>query len=157
MKKAVERHEEVASAKLNFDKSEGLRLGVWRGGVPLQGPFRWSDGPVRIIGVWFEPGFRLELNWLEVQARIEARVSTWLRRRLSLKDRAEACIVFIFLLILYRLSVLPLLKIHRLELIQFLSKFLWRDRKPMIRKQVCYQRSRNGNLGMPDLESNLAR
>ena len=40
MKKAVARYEEVAGAKINFDKSEGPWLGAWRGGVPLPGPFR---------------------------------------------------------------------------------------------------------------------
>ena len=37
MKKAVERYEKVASAKINLDKSKDLRLGAWRGGVPCQG------------------------------------------------------------------------------------------------------------------------
>ena len=40
VKKAVERYEKVAGAKVNFDKSEGLQLGAWRRGVPLPGPFR---------------------------------------------------------------------------------------------------------------------
>ena len=35
VKKAVERYEEVAGAKINFDESEGLRSDAWRGGVPL--------------------------------------------------------------------------------------------------------------------------
>ena len=47
---------------------------------------------------------------LEVRAKVEAQVGTWLRRRLSLKGRAEVCAVHIFPLILYRLSVLPLSK-----------------------------------------------
>ena len=51
MKEAVARYEKVAGAKVNFDKSEGLRLGAWRGSVPLPGPIFWSDGPVRILGV----------------------------------------------------------------------------------------------------------
>ena len=38
--------------KVNFDKSEGLRLGAWTGSNTLPGPFHWSDGPVRILGVW---------------------------------------------------------------------------------------------------------
>ena len=60
VKEAVVRYEKVAGAKFNFDKSEGLRLGFWIGSVPLPGPFRWSDGPVRILGVWFGPGLQLE-------------------------------------------------------------------------------------------------
>ena len=51
---AVERYEKVAGAKVNFDKSEGLRLGAGVRERALPGPFRWSDGPVRILGVWFE-------------------------------------------------------------------------------------------------------
>ena len=62
MKKAVERYEEIAGVKINFDKSEGLRFGAWRGGVLLSGPFQWSDGPFRILGVWFGPRPQLERN-----------------------------------------------------------------------------------------------
>ena len=40
VKETVSRYEKVAGAKVNFDKSEGLRLGAWRGSVPLPGPFR---------------------------------------------------------------------------------------------------------------------
>ena len=60
VKKAVSEYERIAGAKVNFDKSEGLRLGAWRGSNILPGPFRWSDGPVRILGVWFGPSFQLE-------------------------------------------------------------------------------------------------
>ena len=51
VKMAAERYEKVAGAKVNSDKSEGLWLGVWRGGVPLPRPFRWSDGSICILGV----------------------------------------------------------------------------------------------------------
>ena len=60
MKKAVERYEKLAGATVNFDKSEGLQLGAWRGAIPLPGPFRWSDGPICILGVWFGPSLQLQ-------------------------------------------------------------------------------------------------
>ena len=66
VKKAVARYEQVAEAKVNLDKSEGLRLGVWRGGVSLPGLFRWCDSLVRILGVWFGSDLQLERNWSEV-------------------------------------------------------------------------------------------
>ena len=50
VKKAVGEYERIAGAKVNFDESEGLRLGAWRGSDTLPGPFRWSDGPVCILG-----------------------------------------------------------------------------------------------------------
>ena len=55
VKEAVVKSERIARAKVNFDKSEGLRLGAWRGSNTLPGPFHWSDGPIRILRVWFGP------------------------------------------------------------------------------------------------------
>ena len=121
VKKAVSEYERIAGAKVDFDKSERLRLGAWRGSNTLPGPFRWSDGPVRILGVWFGPELQLERNWSEIQAKVNAQVGIWLSRRLSLKGRAEACAVYVFPLILYRLAVLPLPKVHRLALQRSLS------------------------------------
>ena len=60
VKKAVEKYDKVAGAKVNFDKSEGLQLGAWKSGVPLPGPFGWSDEPVHLLRVWFGPSLRLE-------------------------------------------------------------------------------------------------
>ena len=153
VKEEVVEYERIAEAKVNFDKSEGLRLGAWRGSNTLPGPFRWSDGPIRILGVWFGPDLQLERNWSEVHAQVNAQVGIWLSRRLSLKGRAEACAAYVFPLILYRLAVLPLPKAHRLALQRSLSRLVWGGARPMVRRQVCIQRTRNGGLGMPDLES----
>ena len=146
VKEAVVEYERIAGAKVNFDKSEGLRLGAWRGSNTLPRPFRWSDGPIRILGVWFGPDLQLERNWSEVQTKVNAQVGIWLSRRLSLKGRTEACATYVFPLILYRLAVLPLPKERRLALQQSLSRLLWGGARPMVRR-------RNGGLGMPNLES----
>ena len=135
--KPVKRYKEVAGAKINFDKREGLRLRAWTGDIPLPGPFRWSDGSIRILGVWFRPGLQLEQNWLEVQAKVEVQVGTWLQRCVSLNGQAEVCAVYIFPLILSWLSMLPRLKVPQLALIQSLSKLLWGDQKLMVHTQVC--------------------
>ena len=49
VKKAVGEYERIAGAKVNFDKSEGLWLGAWRGSDTVPGPFRWSDVPVSML------------------------------------------------------------------------------------------------------------
>ena len=153
MKKTVGKYERVAGAKVNFDKSEGLQLGAWKGSDTLPGPFRWSNRPIRILGVWFGPDLKLERNWSEVQAKVNTQVGTWLSRRLSLKDRVEASAVYVFPLILYRLTVLPLPRACRLALQSSLSRLFWGGRRPMVRRQVCIHRTRNGGLCMLDLES----
>ena len=111
VKEAVVEYERIAGAKVNFDKSEGLRLGAWTGSNTLSGPFRWSHGPIRILGLWFGPDLQPERNWSEVHDKVNAQVGIWLS-----KGRAEACAVYVFPLILYRLAVLPLPKPRRLAL-----------------------------------------
>ena len=76
MKKVVARYEQIAGVKINFDKSEGLRLGAWRGGVPLPRPFRGSNGLMCILEVWFGLGLQLERNSSEVQAKVDVQVGT---------------------------------------------------------------------------------
>ena len=76
-----------------------------------------------------------------------------LRRRLSLKGRVKVCVVYVFPLIFYCLSVLPLSKNHRLALQRSLSKSFWRSPRAMVRKKDCCQHPRNGGLCMPDLEN----
>ena len=146
VKKVVGEYKQIAGANVSFDKSEGLQLGAWRGSDTLTGPFRWSYRPVRILKVWFKPDLQLERNWSEVQAKVNAQVRICLLRRLSLKGRAEACAMYVFPLILYRLAVLPLPKAHRLALQQSLSRLLWRGARPIVRRQVCIQRTRNGGV-----------
>ena len=144
-KKAVGEYEWIAGAKVNFDKSEGFRLGACSSSDTLPGSFRWSGWPVRLLGVWFGLDLLLERNWSEVQAKVNAKVGIWLLRRSSLK--------YVFPLILYRLAVLPLPKARQLALQRSLSRFLWGDARPVVRRQVCIQCTCNGDLGLPDLES----
>ena len=96
---------------------------------------------------------QLERNWLEVRAQVEVHVVVWLRRWFFLKGRAEVCAVYLFPLIFCRLSVLPLPKDHRVALERSLFKLFWKSTSPMVRRQVCYERPRDGDLGMPGLES----
>ena len=133
--------------------SERKSLRTWRAAFPGQDPSAGVMDPSASLGLWFGPSLQLKRNWLEVGAKVEAQVGTRFRRRLSLRGKAEVCAVYIFSLILYRLSVLPLPRGHRLVLIQSHSKLLWSDRKPVVCRLFCCQRPRNGGLGMPDLES----
>lgn len=57
--------ERLAETKINCNISSGLQSNSLRG-VALPVPFIWTDDSVRILGVWFEPDFRLVKNCSEV-------------------------------------------------------------------------------------------
>ena len=59
--KEIGRYETLTGAKINREKSVGLRLGSWKGSA-LPGSFIWNDGLCKILG----PDLQLEKNWSEV-------------------------------------------------------------------------------------------
>ena len=61
MSKEIGRYEAVTGAKINREKSVGLRLGSWKG-CALPGSFIWKDGSCKILG----PDLQFEKNWSEV-------------------------------------------------------------------------------------------
>ena len=150
--KEIGRYEAVTGAKINRDKSVGLRLGSWKG-CALPGPFIWKDGPCKILGVWFGPDLQLEKNWSEVLEKVVAATELWLRRRLSLKGRAEVCCSHIYSLAVYRLSVLPIPATILFKLERILFRFLWAERHPLVRREICFLHPSEGGLGVPNVEA----
>ena len=119
----------------------------------LPGPFHWSDRPICIFAGVARARSPTTAKFVGVPGKGKEHVGTWLQRCLSLRGRAEACDVYVFPLILYRLSVLPLPKGPQVALQRSFSKMLWRGRKPWVRRQICCQRPCNRGLGMPNLVS----
>ena len=146
--KEIGRYEAVTGAKINREKSVGLRLGSWKG-CALPGPFIWKDGPCKILG----PDLQLEKNWSEVLEKVVTATELWLRRRLSLKGRAEVCCLHIYSLVVYRLSVLPIPCTILFKLERILFQFVWAKRFPLMRWEICYLHLSEGGLGVPNVET----
>ena len=142
----------MTGAKINREKSVGLRLGSLKG-CALPDPFIWKDGPCKILGVWFGPDLQLEKNWSEVLEKVVAATELWLRRRLSLKGRAEVCYSHIYSLVVYRLSVLPIPPTILFKLERILFQFIWAKRFSLVQREICYLHPSEGGLGVPNVET----
>lgn len=102
LQRTTEQHEKLMEAKINRNKSYSLRLIAWKY-VALLGPFRWTDDPDSIFGVWFEPDLHLEKNCSDLQRNVGVAIWTWLRTRLSLAQKYS---VYIFPIFIYCTSSL---------------------------------------------------
>ena len=154
---AVDQFNRVTGAQINRDKSHGLRLGRWRrDNVRLPNAFDWTDGPIKILGIWVGPDVQHDKNWTETLARVIAAARGWSNRRLSLKGRAEACIQHVFPIILYKLSVLPCSKKIVLAFENLLASILWGYvKRYRTSRDICHQRLIHGGLGTPSIQSHL--
>ncbi len=147
----LKEYEAVTGAKINPDKSVGLRLGTWRGRpMPSNSVVgRWTDGPVKLLGVWFGPDLQLDRNWDEVTSKVASLTQKWAERKLSLKGRAEVANTYIASIIIYRLTVVPCPSPRLTRLERLLFRFLWKGRVPLVRRSICCQHPLKGGLGMP--------
>ena len=71
VREEIERYKVVTRAKINREKSVGLRLESWKGCV-LPDLFGWKDRACKILGVWFGPDLQLENNWSEEPEKVVA-------------------------------------------------------------------------------------
>lgn len=122
VRKVLERYEKLTGTKINRNKSSDLRLGAWKGS-------HFQDHFVELTDLcaFLECGTGPGSSWRRISrgtAKILEVVQTWLRKRLSVKGRAEPCATIVFLFILYRLSVLSLCKDHRKTIERLLSSLL---------------------------------
>ena len=104
--KEIGGYEVMTGAEINREKSVSMQLGSWKD-WDLPGPFIWRDGQCQLLGVWFGADFQLEKHWSLVLEKVVVATELWLHRGLSLKGRAELCGSHNYLLVVYRLSVLP--------------------------------------------------
>ena len=126
-------YEQIAGAKINFNKSEGLQLGDWKGGISLPEPFRWSDGPIHILRVGFGPGLQLERNWSEVQAKVGTSPGGYMASKAFVLEGQSGGMRRVRLL-LDPLPVPPQPRNHWLAFQRSLSKLLDGGGRPMVRR-----------------------
>ena len=69
VKEAVGEYKRIAGAKVNFDKSEGLRLGAWRGSDTLPGPSAGATDPSASSRYGSDP----TSNWSEIGRKYKLR------------------------------------------------------------------------------------
>lgn len=92
----------------------------------------WTDGPYKILSVWFSP----DLQQREVLEKFIASVNLWPRRNLSLKGRAEMIVTYICPHILYRPSVMPLTCATLDNLEKAFFGLLWGGNVPTMHREL---------------------
>ncbi|PIK52382.1 hypothetical protein BSL78_10694 [Apostichopus japonicus] len=84
--------ERATGAKLNPEKTKGLRLGSWRyRDLPFGAS--WSDQNIKINGIWFGYDAPCDVTWNERAEVFESRLETFGTRWLSILGKSPLLIV----------------------------------------------------------------
>ena len=155
--KEFELYSKFCGLKINYNKTEILRLGSLRNSDAeyISGlPIKWSDGPIKILGIQIMSDLNMmgEINYSDLIQKTCAICSTWSARSLSLLGKIIVVNTLILPLFNYRTQVLSSPSkniIQRFKAI--IKKFLWESKKPKIAYDKLISSYEKGGLKLHDL------
>lgn len=149
--------EDFTGLAINYDKTEILRIGSLRGSDAQfysTLPLKWSDGPIKILGISVHPSYEemLDLNYKEINSKIEMLLKTWALRDLTPVGKIQVVNSLCNSQFVYKLQCLPsppgqLLANYK----QIVRKFIWNGKKPKIAYKWLLGTKDAGGLQLRDL------
>ena len=89
VKNTFDKFEIISGLKVNYDKTEILRIGSIQGSNCTLCPeinMKWTNNPIPLLGIHICPnlGKLLEINYTDVVKKVRSSVELWQRRQLTL-------------------------------------------------------------------------
>ena len=144
---------------INFEKSVAYKLGPLRdtdAKFYTLKPMLWSDGPVKILGVYVHPNWNImhELNYDDALKKIASILTKWSHRSLSLTGKITVINSLISSLLVNKFMAIPTPKMTFFnEYKRLITQFIWNNKIPRVRYNKLIQSYDRGGLKLVDLES----
>ncbi|PIK38587.1 hypothetical protein BSL78_24570 [Apostichopus japonicus] len=138
--------ERATGAKLNPEKTKGLRLGSWRyRDLPFGAS--WSDHNIKINGIWFGYDAPGDVTWSERAEVFESRLETFGTRWLSILGKVTVVNRFVSPILWYPGAVYPIPRRVLVRLERAIFSFIWSGGTELVKRAVMYQKLEKGGLG----------
>ena len=149
--------EAISGLKINYDKTEVLRIGALKGKAVQMCPeivVKWTNDPVLSLGIKIHHDREqlIRLNYLPLKTKIENLIKTWGKRKLTLYGKAVVIKSFLISQLVYHLSVLPSPDKKYLDNInKIILNYLWDNKPHRIRREVIWAPKEHGGLKIPNM------
>lgn len=117
-----------------WQEQEFTRKSQWAFNSPLRdtSPYHpcilghWTDGHVKLIGVWFDLDVRVEKNWNDVTSSVASLTQKWVQRKMSMKVLVAMVNEYITSDVYYWLTDIPCPVCWWNILVRLLFRFRWK-------------------------------
>ncbi len=156
--KALKCYEKASSSKVNWDKSEALKVGQWREEkIPcLPGGLKWGSNGIKCLGVFLGTQQFQEKNWEGVMEKVCAKISKWrwLLPQMSYRGRVLVINNLVASMLWHKVMVLNppkalITSVQKIILDFFWSGYHW------IRAAALYLPLCEGGQGLVDVSSRI--
>ena len=147
----------ISGLELNTEKTHGMWLGSLKNSKKQPFGIDWKKDPIKALSVYFShnKAKSMTANFDEKIEKLKSKLDIWSSRDMTIFGRA--CIVNTIGLspFLYLATVIdfPEEKIKTIN--QLVSKFIWRGRKPKVKKKTLINDISEGGISLIDLNSKV--
>ncbi len=153
--KTVEKFGSFSGLKMNIEKTEGMWLGSVRENNKTPLGISWPKRPLRILGVYasYDSDECDKMNFGEKLKKASGLLQLWATRKLTIYGKVQIVRTFIISQFNFVFSVLltPKEVIKKLECLIF--KFLWKNKKERIKRNVLICNISQGGMKVPDVNT----
>ena len=157
--KELKQFTKFSGLTINYEKSVAFTLGSLRDSdakfYTMKKLF-WSDGPVKILGIYIHPEWdkMLKMNFYDALKKIKAVLSNWTNRSLSIPGKIVIVNSLVSSLLVYKFLALPSPDpAFFSEYKHLITQFIWNSKIPRIRYSKKIQRYENAGLKLTNLEA----
>ena len=153
----LNRFQTISGLKVNYDKTEILRIGSMRNSQAkfyTQRQVKWTTEPVRCLGTKLSAKRSeiVENNFESEIKKIENLIKIWEKRNITPIGKIIVMKLLLISQLVYRFSVLPSPPLNILKhLDNLLYNFLWNNKKHFVEKSVIIGNMTEGGLNMIDI------
>ena len=114
--KELKQYEEASGAKVNYTKTKGLWVGIWKGRRTSPIDIKWTSGDIKNLGVYFgneNPGYQ---TFEEIVPNFKRRLAYWKQFSLSKIGKARVVEMFLASKLIYAIKFYPLPEIFQKQI-----------------------------------------
>ncbi len=148
----VKKFGNISGLILNLQKTEGLWLGRNRNPDSKLCHIKWTDGPIRCLGIYvgYDNKTCLKLNWTDKLAEIQRLLDNWRSRELTLFGKIQVLKSLAISKIVFQATNLPIPDEVCKKLTTHFFEFLW-GKTDRVKRSIMVQKFENGGLKMIDV------
>ncbi len=157
IEKTFEKFTRISGLKVNYDKTEILRIGSLRNSdakLITQRQLKWKNNDINVLGITITSCIRdmTHVNIKPLMEKIKGIIQAWSWRKLTLFGKITIINSLLASQLIYRLSVLPTPTLIDLKTIdKMLFDYLWGNKPHQIPKQTVIGQYFNGGIKMVDI------
>ena len=155
--RAFDHFERVTGLKINYDKTEILRIGSLRdteAKIYTQKPVNWTNEPLLILGIYVTQSKAdlFEENFPQLLVKLQNMCKLWTMRDLTIYGKVLITKSLLISQLVYKLSILPTPKLEYLkEVNNIINKFVWNGKPPKIAKKILMLPLDKGGVKYSDI------